>query len=63
MGEQLDAQASDAERERTAQTLREHFAAGRLGSEELNQRVQAAYAAAERRDDRRALRDERLGRR
>ena len=46
MGEQLDVRASDAERERTAQSLREHFAAGRLDSEELDQRVQAAYAAA-----------------
>ncbi len=36
---------SDAERERAAQELREHFAAGRLTEEELDQRVQAAYSA------------------
>jgi Domain of unknown function (DUF1707) len=37
--------ASDAERERAAQDLREHFAAGRLTEDELDERVQAAYAA------------------
>jgi hypothetical protein len=36
---------SDAERERAAQSLREHFAAGRLSEEELDERVQAAYRA------------------
>jgi Domain of unknown function (DUF1707) len=36
---------SDAERERAAQSLREHFAAGRLTEEELDERVQAAYRA------------------
>ncbi|MBV9196559.1 MAG: DUF1707 domain-containing protein [Solirubrobacterales bacterium] len=37
--------ASDQEREQTAQQLREHFAAGRLSEEELDDRVQAAYRA------------------
>jgi DUF1707 SHOCT-like domain len=36
---------SDEQRERMAQEIREHFAAGRLSEEELDQRVQAAYAA------------------
>ncbi len=37
--------ASDQERERLVLEVREHFAAGRLSDEELDQRVQAAYAA------------------
>ena len=40
-----DLRASDAERERAAQDIREHFAAGRLTDDELDDRVQAAYAA------------------
>ena len=36
---------SDHERDEAAQALREHFAAGRITEEELNERVQAAYAA------------------
>jgi hypothetical protein len=36
---------SDQQRERAAQEIREHFAAGRLTEEELSERVQAAYAA------------------
>lgn len=36
---------SDEQRERTAQDLREHFAAGRLTQDELDERVQRAYAA------------------
>jgi hypothetical protein len=36
---------SDEQRERAAQEIREHFAAGRLTEEELSERVQAAYAA------------------
>jgi uncharacterized membrane protein len=35
--------ASDEQRERAAQEIREHFAAGRLTDEELSDRVQAAY--------------------
>ena len=37
--------ASDEQRERAAQEIREHFAAGRLTDEELSDRVQAAYSA------------------
>jgi len=37
--------ASDAERERTATLLRDHAAAGRLTPEELDERLDAAYAA------------------
>src|SRR5207302_8368125 len=37
--------ASDEEREGAAQQLRDHFAAGRLTQEELDERVQAAYKA------------------
>jgi hypothetical protein len=40
-----DLRVSDQERERAAQDLREHFAAGRLTEGEFDQRVQAAYAA------------------
>jgi DUF1707 SHOCT-like domain len=36
---------SDEQRERAAQDIREHFAAGRLSDEELSERVQAAYSA------------------
>lgn len=36
---------SDQQRERAAQELREHFAAGRLTQEEFDERVQLAYAA------------------
>jgi hypothetical protein len=37
--------ASDMERERAAAEIRDHFAAGRLTDEELDERVAAAYAA------------------
>ena len=37
--------ASDAEREHAAEALREHYAAGRLTSEELDERLEAAYRA------------------
>jgi Flp pilus assembly protein TadB len=36
---------SDADREKVAERLREHFAAGRLTSEELDERVAAALSA------------------
>jgi len=38
--------ASDADRERLAEALREHFAAGRLGAEELGERLDATYKAS-----------------
>jgi len=37
--------ASDEDRERCAHNLREHFAAGRIGEEELADRLDAVYAA------------------
>jgi hypothetical protein len=37
--------ASDAQRDRAAAELREHFAAGRLTDDELSERLDAAYAA------------------
>jgi hypothetical protein len=37
--------AADADRDRTAALLREHLAAGRLTSEEFNERLDKAYAA------------------
>jgi uncharacterized membrane protein len=37
--------ASDEQRERAVQAIREHFAAGRLTQEELDSRVRAAYQA------------------
>jgi DUF1707 SHOCT-like domain len=40
-----DYRVSDQQRERAGQELREHFAAGRLTQEELDERVQQAYAA------------------
>jgi hypothetical protein len=41
----MDLRVSDQERDQAARALREHFAAGRLTQEELNERVQAAYQA------------------
>jgi hypothetical protein len=38
--------ASDAEREHTADALRDHYAAGRLSSEELDERLDVAYKAS-----------------
>jgi hypothetical protein len=40
-----DLRASDAEREHAAAEIREHYAAGRLTSEELSERLDAAYRA------------------
>jgi hypothetical protein len=37
--------ASDADRERTAQLLREHHAVGRLTAEEFNERLERVFAA------------------
>jgi hypothetical protein len=57
--------ASDEDREHAARSLREHFAAGRLGAEELEQRVAQAYAARSRRELAALLSDlpaDRLGR-
>ena len=45
MADGPDLRISDEQRDRAAQEIREHFAAGRLSDEELSDRVQAAYAA------------------
>jgi uncharacterized membrane protein YecN with MAPEG domain len=45
-----DLLASDAERERVAETLRTHAAAGRLDPDELEQRLAIAFAARTRAD-------------
>jgi Domain of unknown function (DUF1707) len=42
--------ASDAERERAAESLREHHAEGRLTTDELEERTERAYAAKTRGD-------------
>jgi hypothetical protein len=45
MSDAADLRASDEERERAVQEIQQHFAAGRLSQEELDERVQAAYGA------------------
>ncbi len=45
MSDSSELRVSDQDRERVAQEIREHFAAGRLTDEELDHRVQAAYKA------------------
>ena len=45
-----DVLASDPERERVAEALREHATAGRLDPDELDERLGAAYAARRRAD-------------
>ena len=45
-----DVRASDAERERTISHLRTHAGEGRLSVEELDARIEQAYAAKTRRD-------------
>jgi hypothetical protein len=46
MDRQSHLRASDAERERTGEQLREHFTAGRLSQAELDERLQGAYRAS-----------------
>ena len=48
---------SDADRERATARLREHFAEGRLSSEELDERISAALSAKTAGDLRRVLAD------
>jgi hypothetical protein len=50
MPDPSDLRASDFERERAAADIRDHFAAGRLTEEELDERVAAAYAARTQRE-------------
>jgi hypothetical protein len=45
MADAPDLRASDEQRERAARDIREHFAAGRLSEDELDERVQAVYSA------------------
>jgi hypothetical protein len=45
MAAEPDIRASDAERERVATVLREHAAEGRLDVDELDERLEQAYAA------------------
>jgi hypothetical protein len=45
MSEQVGVRASDEDRERVASEIREHFAQGRLSSDELGDRLERAYAA------------------
>jgi hypothetical protein len=45
MAEPEKLRVSDEERERAAQEIREHFAAGRLSDDELADRLQAVYSA------------------
>jgi hypothetical protein len=45
MSDASQLRASDEDRERYAQSLREHFAAGRIGEDELAERLDAVYAA------------------
>lgn len=46
MSDDAPMRASDAEREQTADALRDHYAAGRLSSEEFDERLDAAYKAS-----------------
>jgi hypothetical protein len=50
MATRPDLRVSDADREATAASLREHFALGRLSLDEFNQRLSAAFAAVTQRD-------------
>ncbi len=45
MSDASDLRASDEDRERYSENLREHFAAGRIGEDELADRLDAVYAA------------------
>ena len=45
MSDPRQIRASDADREQAVESLREHYAAGRLSEEELSERVDAVYRA------------------
>jgi hypothetical protein len=45
MADPPNLRVSDQQRERAAQEIREHFAAGRLTDDELSDRIQAVYSA------------------
>jgi hypothetical protein len=50
MASGFEMRVSDAEREATAAELREHYASGRLTLDELNERIDKAFAAKTRAD-------------
>ena len=52
-----DLRVSDEQRDRAAQEIREHYAAGRLTDDELSDRVQAAYTASTEQELRKLLSD------
>jgi uncharacterized protein DUF1707 len=45
VSDRADIRSSDAERERAADALREHYAAGRLDADELSERLDGVYKA------------------
>jgi hypothetical protein len=45
MAQPSEIRVSDEDRDRVAREMREHFAAGRLGEDELDDRLEAVYAA------------------
>jgi hypothetical protein len=57
MSDPTDLRVSDDERDRALRDIREHFAAGRLTQDEVEDRVQAVYAAGSQSELRRATRD------
>ena len=57
MTDPFDLRISDQQRDRAAQDIREHYAAGRLSDEEMDERVQAAYQARTEQDLNRLLAD------
>jgi hypothetical protein len=57
LAEPPDYRISDVERDRAAQDIREHFAAGRLTEDEMTERVEAAYGARTESELRRLLLD------
>jgi len=52
-----DLRVSDEQRDRAAQEIREHYAAGRLTDDELSERVQAVYSARTEQELRKLLSD------
>jgi hypothetical protein len=50
MAETSHLRISDHDRDQAAAAIREHFAAGRLESDEIEERIQAVYAARTRRE-------------
>ena len=50
MADDVTVRVSDDDRDRVAREIRDHFAAGRLTEEEMDERVQAVYAAKTRGD-------------